>query len=163
MTVLVAAASKHGATAEIAEAIGEVLTAHGVDVDVKRMDDVDTITPYDAFVLGSAIYMGQWLHGARDFVEEHHELISSRPTWLFSSGPIAEQPVEEPDLGEVTAATHAREHRVFGGRLDRSHLGLVEHLATRAVHAPEGDYREWDAVTAWATAIARVVTTELHV
>jgi menaquinone-dependent protoporphyrinogen oxidase len=159
MTVLVASASKHGATAEIAQAIGEVIESQGVQVEIKRMEDVDTVMPYEAFVLGSAIYMGNWLRVARDFVDEHRDVIVRRPTWLFSSGPIGAHPAasDEFDITAIAAATRAREHRLFGGRLDKEELGLMERALTGALHVPGGDYREWDAVAAWATAIARTI------
>ena len=73
--VLVASASKHGATDEIAPAIGDVLLAHGLSVDVKSMEDVDTAFPYEAYVLGSAVYMGSWLRTAKRFLDLHAELI----------------------------------------------------------------------------------------
>ena len=85
--VLVASASRHGATTEIADAIGDILRAQGLEVDVREMDAVDTVYPYDAYVLGSAVYIGSWLHSARDFIDEHWELLATRPTWLFSSAP----------------------------------------------------------------------------
>jgi menaquinone-dependent protoporphyrinogen oxidase len=164
MTVLVASASKHGATAEIAQAIGDVLESNGVAIEVKRVEDVDTVMPYDAFVLGSAVYMGNWLRVARDFVDEHADTISQRPTWLFSSGPIADQPADsEFDGSALVSMTRAREHHLFGGRLDKQRLGVLERVATRVVHAPAGDYREWDAVAAWATSIARALADEVRV
>jgi menaquinone-dependent protoporphyrinogen oxidase len=165
MTVLVAFASKHGATAEIAQAIGEVLESQGVAVEVRRMEEIDSVMPYDALVLGSAIYMGNWLRVARDFVDGHAEAISQRPTWLFSSGPIAGRPAgnDEFDGSAIVEATHAREHHVFGGRLDRDRLGLMERAITSVLHAPSGDYREWDAAAAWATAIARALVEEIRV
>src|SRR6478735_11803045 len=89
--VLVASASKHGSTEEIAQAIADVLLAHGLCVDVRRMEDVATALPYEAYVLGSAVYMGNWLRVAHRFVDRHSELIRTRPTWLFSSGPIGGQ------------------------------------------------------------------------
>lgn len=167
MTVLVASASRHGSTAEIAQAIGEVLGSQGVEVEVKRMEDVDTVMPYDGFVLGSAVYMGNWLRVARDFVEEHGHVIARRPTWLFSSGPIGSPPHPAAsdgfDLTAIVEATHAREHHLFGGRLDKDHLRPLERALTGALHVPGGDYREWDAVAAWATAIARVLKADVYV
>jgi menaquinone-dependent protoporphyrinogen oxidase len=164
MTVLVAFASKHGATEEIARAIGEVFEAQGVDVEVKRMEDVDTVVPYDAFVLGSAIYMGAWLRPARQFLDEHAEILGLRPTWLFSSGPVGSPPhpaaANSFDGADLVQLTGAREHRVFGGRLEKNELGLAERAVVGALRVPGGDYREWDAVAAWATAIARVLTAE---
>jgi menaquinone-dependent protoporphyrinogen oxidase len=165
--VLVASASKHGSTEEIAEAIGEVLRAHGLEVDVKRMEDVDTVFPYDAYVLGSAVYVGSWLRRATKFVDEHAELISTRPTWLFSSGPIGDPPHAAADdvfnAVDLVDRTRARDHRNFGGKLDKGHLSLGERAAAGLLRVPSGDYRQWDAVTAWATAIGRSLTADLLV
>jgi len=157
--VLIASASRHGATTEIAEAIGEILAAQGLDVDVKEMEDVDTVYPYDAYVLGSAVYIGSWLHGARNFIDEHRELLATRPTWLFSSGPIGRPPhaaaSDSFDAADLVATVHARDHQLFGGRLDKHSLALRERALAGALRVPEGDFREWEAVTAWATGIAR--------
>lgn len=165
MTVLVASASKHGATEEIAAAIGEVLAAQGVPVEVRRMEDVDTVMPYEAYVLGSAVYMGGWLRSARHFVDEHAELLALRPTWLFSSGPVGSPPHpaadEAFDIADLIKKTRAREHHLFGGKLDKHDLGLAERALAGALRVPGGDYREWDAVAAWATAIARALRSEV--
>jgi menaquinone-dependent protoporphyrinogen oxidase len=161
MTVLVAYETKHGGTQEIAEAIGEVLSAQGVGAEVRRMEDVDTVMPYEAFVLGSAIYMGSWMRGAHRFLDEHAEILAVRPTWLFSSGPIGSPPhpaAEDAfDVTDLVQSVNAREHHLFGGRLDKHQLGLAERALAGALRVPAGDYREWDAVAAWATAIARVL------
>ena len=165
MTVLVASASRHGATEEIARAIGEVLVGQGLSVEVKRMEDVDTVLPYDAFVLGSAIYMGSWLRSARAFIDEHAEVLALRPTWLFSSGPIGSPPhpaaADSFDVADLAETTRAREHHLFGGKLEKNELALAERVLAGALRVPAGDYREWDAVTAWATAIARVLQSEV--
>jgi menaquinone-dependent protoporphyrinogen oxidase len=69
MTVLVTAASKHGATLEIAEAIARVLDEQDASAELVRIDDVQDLGRYDAVVLGSAVYMGRWIEPARKFVE----------------------------------------------------------------------------------------------
>jgi menaquinone-dependent protoporphyrinogen oxidase len=38
--------------------------------------------------------------------------------------------------------------------LDRSGLNIVERSIVGVVKAPDGDYRDWDAIRAWAAAIA---------
>lgn len=81
MTVLVAAASRHGATREIAEVIAQELGARGVEADVADVERVDDVAGYEAVELGSAIYVGKWLEPARRFVDRHAETLSSRPTW----------------------------------------------------------------------------------
>jgi menaquinone-dependent protoporphyrinogen oxidase len=161
MTVLVAAASKHDATQEIAEAIGRVLAERGLDVQVKPVEAVEDVQRYDAVVLGSAVYVGKWMAEARRFVEQHADELAARPTWLFSSGPIGDPPRPEAgtavDVDAIVAATHAREHRLFAGKLDKSRLAFAERAVARAVRAPEGDFRAWEEIEAWAADIAEAV------
>jgi menaquinone-dependent protoporphyrinogen oxidase len=157
--VLVATASRHGATDEIARTIGEVLADAGLEVSVAPMGEVDDLAPYDAYVLGSAIYLGRWLREARSFVEDYHELLSTRPTWLFSSGPVHDglAPADRFDPHELMERVGARDHCLISGRLDSNLLGLRERAVVKLVRAEDGDHREWDTVAAWATAIARTL------
>ena len=144
MTVLVAAASKHGATGEIAARIGARLAEHGVDVQVENLTQVADLSPYDAFVIGSGVYLGNWLKQARRFLDQHAGELAERPTWLFASGSIVGDPpvADDPNVLRAGLAdrllerTRAREHKLFAGKLDTSKLGL------------------WQAVDDWAAAIA---------
>lgn len=162
MTVLVAAASRHGATGEIAERIGAALAEQGVEVELKRLEEVDDLGGYEAFVLGSGIYLGTWLKEARRFVEAHAAELAERPTWLFASGSIVGDPPLADDPNALRAGlaerlvetTHAREHKLFAGKLDTSTLGRLEKVAVRGAHASEGDHRDWQMVDDWAAAIA---------
>jgi menaquinone-dependent protoporphyrinogen oxidase len=162
MTVLVAAASRHGGTEEIAARIGHDLVEYGLDVEVKKLEDVDDLSVYDAYVLGSGVYLGTWLKPARRFVDRHAEELAQRPTWLFASGSIVGDPPvgDDPDalragLAErLVETTHAREHKLFGGKLDTGKLGLAERLPVRMAGGREGDWRDWAAVDEWAAAIA---------
>jgi len=158
MIALVAAASKHGATREIAEAIARSLLTAGIPADVRSIDDVADPERYDAFVLGSAVYAGRWMEPARAFVERNRTLLARRPVWLFSSGPVGDPPKpsqeQAVDVTAIMAATGAREHRLFPGRIDRRHLGLAERAVMLAVHGEEGDFRDWGAIMQWATDIA---------
>ena len=156
MRVLVASASKHGSTTEIARAIGTALLLRMVDADVKTVESVVTIEGYDAVILGSGIYMGHWLEPARRFIEHNADELRQRPVWLFSSGPLGDPPkpdTEPTDAADLIEATHAREHRVFGGSLDKRELGIAERAMVAAMRAPEGDFRHWDEIDAWAGAI----------
>jgi menaquinone-dependent protoporphyrinogen oxidase len=165
MTILVAAASKHGATEEIATHIGARLAEHGVSVEVKNLEQVLDLSGYDAFVIGSGIYLGNWLKQARRFLDEHADELSQRPTWLFASGSIVGDPPVGDDPNALRAGladrlverTHAREHKLFAGKLDTSKLGLLEKGAVRGAHASEGDHRDWEAIDDWADAIAHAL------
>lgn len=158
MRILVTAASKHGATFDIATAIGEELARNGIDATVAQPETVESVDAYDGVVLGSAVYAGHWMGAAKQFADKHATELALRPLWLFSSGPLGEplKPTEDPvDAEPLAVKLGARSHRVFGGRLDHAHLGLGEKALTRLVRAPDGDYRPWDEIRSWTAGIAR--------
>jgi menaquinone-dependent protoporphyrinogen oxidase len=163
MRVLVTYATRHASTAEIAEAIGHVLSTMAVadTVDVLPVEDVDDVEDYDAVLLGSAIYDGRWLKPARHFVRANSEQLANRPVWLFSSGPIGKPPTPDTEAVEVTALAEliqARGHKLFAGHLRLAELRLAERSTVRQAHAIEGDYRDWDTIRAWAVDVAACLT-----
>lgn len=158
MKVLVAFASRHGATTDIAAAIGTALRNAGLDTDIRPVEDLESLAGYDAAILGSALYMGQWLKPARSFTARHHQRLAAMPLWLFSSGPIGDPPFpreDSPAVEKLAADLNARGHQTFPGKLDRDQLGLVEEAMIAALHALPGDFRDWPAIDAWARGIAR--------
>jgi menaquinone-dependent protoporphyrinogen oxidase len=83
------------------------------------------------------------------------------PVWLFSSGPLgAENPQPQGDpegIEELMKKAEASGHRVFVGKLDKSSLGMGERLIVKMVKAPEGDFRDWEEIRAWAAQIAQAL------
>jgi len=161
MRVLVAVASKHGSTLEIARMIGTSLALRKIEAEVVPVGSVASLEEYDAVVLGSSVYMGHWLESARRFAAEHADELLQRPVWLFSSGPLGDPvtPAEEPtDAANLVEMTDAREHRVFGGSLWKEDLGIAERAMVAAVRAPEGDFRPWAEIDEWAGQIADELT-----
>jgi menaquinone-dependent protoporphyrinogen oxidase len=165
--VLVVAASRHGATAEIADALARALAdcpagrAAGLSAVAVPVQQRPDPAPFDAVVLGSAVYAGRWLDPARRYAAGYAGVLRTRPVWLFSSGPIGEPPfpADEPhDAAPLATITGARAHRVFPGRLDKSRLDVGERAMVTAMRAPLGDFRNWDEITAWAADIAAAVT-----
>ncbi|MFI6257005.1 flavodoxin domain-containing protein [Micromonospora zamorensis] len=158
MKILVAAASRHGSTAEIASHIATALRGAlpSDSVDVVAAAEVTDVTSYDAMVLGSAVYMGRWLEEARSAAAR----ITSNPprsVWLFSSGPIGDppKPTEAPaEVSDIVTSVNARDHRVFAGSLDRHRLGLAEKAMVMALRVADGDFRDWSEIDAWAGQIA---------
>jgi menaquinone-dependent protoporphyrinogen oxidase len=55
----------------------------------------------------------------------------------------------------LAETVHARDHKVFAGKLDGSKLNWCEKIAVRCAHAREGDYRDWQAIDEWAAAIGQ--------
>jgi menaquinone-dependent protoporphyrinogen oxidase len=157
MKVLVCAATKYGATGEIAKAVADVLAEKGLEVTVIPPEQAGAIEQFDAVVLGSAVYMGQWMKPAREVVDRSAAALAARPVWLFSSGPVGEpaKPAENPvDVSKILQSTKARDHRVFTGRLVRKHLSFPDRAMASAIRAAEGDFRNWAEIRAWAAGIA---------
>ena len=156
--VLVVVATHHGATRGIAEAIAHELSDGGLAVVLQDAEHAPSPTGFDAVVVGSAVYAGRWREPARDWVGAHAAALRDRPVWLFSSGPIGSPPFppDEPhDVHPLTQLVGARGHQVFAGRLDKDLLSFGERAMVTAMRAPLGDFRDWDAVRAWAGDIRR--------
>jgi menaquinone-dependent protoporphyrinogen oxidase len=165
--VLVAYASKHGSTAELARSIGVTLRGAGLEVDVWPASHCSSIAAYDVVVVGSALYMNRWQPDALHFLRRFENELTSLPTWLFSSGPTGGTRESETKLARVLRAQgfppgHAgrlasrigvRGHATFGGRVGEDMTGLFERWL------PRGDWRNARAVTAWARSIADAVST----
>ncbi|MEV6904905.1 flavodoxin domain-containing protein [Amycolatopsis sp. NPDC051372] len=168
MRILVAVATRHGATREIAEQIAATAAASleetgvATEAEVRDAEHVTSFAGNDAVVLGSAVYFGHWLDSARRLVHEHQEELRRVPVWLFSSGPAGEQahPGEDPvDVSDVLVASGAREHRLFGGRIERAKLRFPERAVVAALRVPDGDNRDWPMIRAWARTIAGELAT----
>jgi menaquinone-dependent protoporphyrinogen oxidase len=174
MNVLVGYATRHGATKGIAERIAQTLERSGLSVTLTAVRPDTRADAYDAYVIGSAAYMGGWLEPATGFVRRHRDLLASRPTWLFSSGPIGTDLVDakgrdvvkasEPkEFAEFASSVHPRDEHIFFGAYDpdAEPVGLLERLGARFTRIPairnampSGDFRDWPAIEAWAESIA---------
>jgi len=175
MSILVAYATRHGATRGIAERIAERLRADGLDAEARPAAEVRDAARYEAFVVGGAAYMFHWLGDATKFVRRNRALLAERPTWLFSSGPIGTDTVDAKGADVLVAsvprefaglrdAIHPRDEKVFFGAMDPSarSIGFAERFvslmpAARAAF-PKGDFRDWPAIDAWADTIAQELT-----
>ncbi|MGW8374693.1 flavodoxin domain-containing protein [Streptomyces sp. ODS28] len=161
--VLVAYGSKNGSTAEIAEWIADVLRKHGCVARARSAAEMPPPEAYDAVVLGGALYAGRWHRDARRFARRHGRQLARRPVWLFSSGPLDGSAAERelplvPQAKRATIRVDAREHVVFGGRLDEAARGWV---ARRIVAAGRGgDFRDRERVEKWARSIGRELDAE---
>ena len=177
MKVLVAYASKYGSTKGIADFIGEKLRQRGIEADVLEVGAVRNVGKYDAFVIGSALYMFHWLKEAKQFVLRNRDLLSTHPVWLFSSGPLGKE-AKDPqgrdykglsgpkELEELRDVVKPRDHQVFFGALDGSRLtgtmGLGYRMARLSKSAREvlleGDFRDWNEIGSWTNSIAEALT-----
>jgi menaquinone-dependent protoporphyrinogen oxidase len=166
--VLVAYGSKYGATVGIAEKIGDALRGAGFEVDVVSAGRAGDLAQYSAVVLGSGVYIGSWRKEATTLLTSHASILAGMPVWLFSSGPTGEgDPVallkgwRFPAKLQATAdVIKPRDIAVFGGLVDAKKLNPLERFMLNRMKAPMGDFREWDAITAWAASIAKTLDGE---
>ena len=175
MKVLVAYASRYGSTKGIAEFVGQRLQAQGLQADVKDVKSVSDAEGYDAYVVGSAVFMFHWMKEAKQFLFRNEKALHGKPVWLFSSGPIGtsrtnakgedllDVSVSGPkEIDELREAAKSRDHRIFFGALEGSKLtgttGFMYRIARRSEEArkslAEGDFRNWNEIGAWADSIA---------
>lgn len=171
MRVLVAYASRHGATAGIAERIAGRLVAGGFEAEALDVSSVGDVDGYDAYVIGGAAYMFHWLKPAKRFAGRHRRLLADRPLWLFSSGPVGTDLVDEKgrdifeaarpkEFSELERTLHPVGTKVFFGAWDpdAEPKGLADRFMKLMPAArnsmPIGDFRDWDAIDAWADEIA---------
>jgi menaquinone-dependent protoporphyrinogen oxidase len=171
MSVLVAYASRHGATQGIAERVAERLRAAGLDAEARPAKEVRDLTGYDAFVIGAAAYMFHWLGDATSFVKRNRAVLAERPTWLFSSGPVGTETVDKQgrdvlettvpkEFPELRGGIHPSGEKVFFGAIDPAArpIGIAERFLALMPAGkdalPRGDFRDWPAIEAWADGIA---------
>jgi menaquinone-dependent protoporphyrinogen oxidase len=129
-------------------------------------DRASDLSPYKAVVLGSAVYIGQ--KKAAAFLQANEKVPAERPVWLFSSGPTGEgDPVRlvkdwrfPTSLQPIADRIHARDIAIFHGAADPKKMNLIERWMVKNIKAPLGDFRDWNAIHAWASAIAAALPRE---
>jgi menaquinone-dependent protoporphyrinogen oxidase len=142
------------------------MSGQGLCVTVIPPGEIRAIDGYDAVIIGSAVYTGHWLAPAKDLVNRFADELAARPVWLFSSGPVGnpsgklaqamgKDPVELPGMLQ---ATHARDHQMFAGKLDRKVLSRPQRAALLVFRGLDGDFRDWVQIRQWADSIAAQLT-----
>ncbi len=169
MRVRIAYASEHGATKGVAERLAHVLNEAGLEVACASVQQAPDLGDCEAVVLGSAVHNMAWLPAATAFLRNNQLAIRQRPTWLFSVGmpaalrrplrTMATRQEEHRLLDDVQVLARPNGHRLFSGVFERTDVdGAAGHLLFWAVAGHYGDFRDWDAIDAWAHAIADELT-----
>jgi menaquinone-dependent protoporphyrinogen oxidase len=156
--VLVAYATRHGSTADVAGEIAATLRIHGLHADVHPAGDVADLTGYDAVVIGGALYVGRLHAEARRFLKRHRTALATLPLAVFAMGP---RTLEEADVAEsrrqLERALEAVPElepvsvTIFGGVVDPAKLRFPLN------RMPAIDARDPEAIRAWARELADVL------
>ena len=171
MRVLIAYASRYGATQGIAERIAATLRQQGLEATVQPARQAADPAGYDAAVIGSAAYYFHWMKPAASFVRRNARALANRPVWLFSSGPLGPKDkhdqgrdlrefLEPKEIAKFRETLKPRDHRVFFGAMDSAKLGFLHRLVYKLpanrdnALFPQGDFRNWTEIDSWAATIA---------
>ncbi|NLI99117.1 hypothetical protein GX441_10720 [bacterium] len=154
MKILVAYATAFGSTREIAEKVGEVLKSKGMQVDVSSVSDVSDLSTYNACIVGAPVMKFRLLPQAQRFVKSNKDVLSKIPVAYFSLGfKMMEDTPERREwmmrkLKVVTKLVPPVDIGLFGGKYKKPEKGF-------ALPFPEGDWRDWQKITAWADNLAQ--------
>lgn len=164
-TILVTYASRFGATAGVAEAIGKTLVEHGAQVEVLPMKEVKDLSPYGAVVAGSAINGGAWLPEAMQFMQAHQAELRGKPfaaylvcmTLTMKNAQQYRSHVAS-WLDPVRALVRPVSEGLFAGALDISKIPsfsdrLKFKMSVLFGAWQEGDHRDWSAIRLWAESL----------
>jgi len=163
--VLVGYASRFGSTRDIANRIAGAVRTNGRDVDLRSVDEISDIDPYDAVVFGSGVYDGSWTAEATALMRRNAAVLARKPVWLFSVGSFGDRhPIvgglmkKEPgEISEFEQTIHPRDYRVFAGFIDLDHWPAWGRLLFKALGGRAGDNRQWPDIDAWAEKIAQAL------
>ena len=155
-SVLLAYASRFGSTQEVAESVAASLREAGLKVDLRPMSQVESLDQYEAVVLGAAIYNAKWHAEAHQFVARHQVALTQRPAAIFTLGPLSSSAAAMRNSRRQLDKELAKYRwlkpvavEVFAGKYDpkKPGMGFFERLL------PARDYRDWEAIRAWASAL----------
>lgn len=153
MKILIAYATVYGSTREVAEKVGQVLKSKGHDVDVASVAEVTDLSSYHAAVIGAPVMKFSFLPPAKKFVKRNAEILKTIPVAYFSLGfKMIDYTPEGRDwmmrkLKAVTSHVPAVDIGLFGGKYVKPEKGLK-------MPFPEGDWRDWEKIEAWAEGLS---------
>lgn len=157
--ILIAYATQHGSTAEIAQAVGKELTAAGFGVEVAELKNVRSLQEYDGIVIGAPLYMGGLMKDVAQFVGRYRTELSLLPVASFAVGltPVSKNAGNVDHAMECLHTSLSPVKPVgtilFAGRLDPAGLGFIQRKMMELGKVPPGDFRDWDLIAAWAREI----------
>lgn len=157
--VLIAYASKCGSTAGVAKAITESLCAGGLSAELRQAGNVKSVKGYQGVVLGTAIYMGNPLKEAANFIEKFSGQLSEIPLAIFDVSLTMKEATPDNErialdyLKTITDVISPIKTGAFSGRIDLESLPLLYRVFAQSDNEgilAEGDYRDWKAINEWA-------------
>ncbi len=157
--LLVVYTTRYGSTAGVACTIADELRLNGYEVDVRTMDEVDTLRGYAAVFAGSPIRSGHWLKKGQRFLETHQDDFKLLPVALFTvcltvvEDTPENRKLAESFLADLNEFIEPFASGIFPGEVDQKKLNLLEKFMVRFMDLEAGDYRHMDEVRIWVREI----------
>jgi menaquinone-dependent protoporphyrinogen oxidase len=150
-----------GSTAGVAERIGAALVARGVAADVVAAKDAPGPSGYDAVFVGSGVRASNWHAPVREWVARHAAEFAGTKVAFFTVGlTLASAPEKRDEMRAYTdplvveTGVTPIDVGVFAGSNEPAKFSFVERTIMKLMKAPQGDFRDWAAIDAWAAATA---------
>ena len=158
--ILVAYASKQGSTAEIAQAIAQELQAAGHSADAAEVTGIASLAGYAGIVIGGPMYMGHIDPRVGKFMKRHAGELAKLPVAGFVVCLAAAS--KDPEgmewagkaLHKALGPVQPVAETIFAGKLEPEKLPWFQRWIIKRVNSPVGDFRDWDAIRAWARDVA---------
>jgi dipeptidyl aminopeptidase/acylaminoacyl peptidase/menaquinone-dependent protoporphyrinogen IX oxidase len=164
--ILVAYATRHGSTEEVARAVGVAFSRAGHRAVVRPVEKVEELGGYSAVILGSPLYSGRMLPELEAFAKRHREEISRMPSAVFVTCLTMTQPTEKSvrkmlkKTRPLVELLRPRDVGLFAGVVNYADLGFFYRFMFRLMKIPEGDFRNWEVINRWAKDLVPVLTKE---
>ncbi len=80
--VLIAYTTNSGSTDAVARAVGDELAQCGLEVEVRRIEEIESVAGYRSVIVGGPMIMG-WHREAAKFLKRHESALNHIPVALF--------------------------------------------------------------------------------
>jgi menaquinone-dependent protoporphyrinogen oxidase len=157
--VLVAYATQKGSTAEIAQVIGNELRSMGHTVVIQEMRTIKSLDGYDVVIMGAPVYVGKIIEMG-GFVGRHRQELATRMVAAFAVGIAPASSDQQQVYAEMNTLRAMLEPlqpvalTMFAGRVDLARLSFIQKTMINMTKSPVGDFRDWNAIAAWARVVA---------
>jgi len=160
--ILIAYESQFGSTAEVATFIGKNLSVDKQEIEIKKINEIDDLSPYSKIIIGSAIQYDKWMPEARNFVIANRKELEEIPVAFFFTCLVLSKKTEKARLQAKgysdnlkSLVTEIKPTSVgqFAGVLDYSKMSFGQRILAKGLFAiigvKEGDYRDWKKIKKW--------------
>lgn len=164
MKVLVAYATTHGSTAEIAGFMGGVLKERDLDVTVAKVNTIQSVKGYDAFFIGTPIYGGMWLTEMSQFLANFSADLAGKPIyfWMVCIRVLEadgyQHAQDEYVHKSVLEKIGVKDVGVFAGKLNLEAIDWNERWTLSARYdgkdlpgTHNDDFRNWNIIRDWTS------------